>query len=54
MKDKEINFEEIEASHALGGAGEVTRGGGAEREGVDDTRCHTHFDISMNFVIICE
>jgi hypothetical protein len=34
MKDKELKLEEIEASHTLGGAGEVTRGEG-RGEGVD-------------------
>jgi hypothetical protein len=31
MKDKELKLEEIEASHTLGGAGEVSRGRGERR-----------------------
>ena len=34
MKDEELKFEEVESSHTLGGAGEVTRGEG-RGEGVD-------------------
>ena len=36
MKDEELKFEEIEASHTLGGSGGVARGEGRE-EGVDAT-----------------
>jgi hypothetical protein len=31
MKDEELNLKEIEYSHRLGGAGEVSRGAGEER-----------------------
>jgi len=41
MKDEEQQLEEIEASHTLGGAGEVARGD-ASGEGVDATRFPEH------------
>jgi hypothetical protein len=53
MKDEELKLEEIETSHALGGAGQVTRGDGEER--LYMLLCwHTHLNTSVSDVsIIC-
>jgi hypothetical protein len=43
MKVEDLKLEEIESSHTLGGAGEVTRGEGVDEEGVDTTlMSYTH------------
>ena len=50
MKGENLKFEETEDSHTLGGAGEVTRGGG-RGEGVDVTLLsYTHRYINLTEV----
>ena len=55
MKDEELKFEEVESSHTLGGAGEVTRGEG-RGEGIDASLLTytLRYIILADFVIICQ